>query len=81
MVKPGQIEQATILMQDSGTKPTTAMVELGYRGVGAENPGPAITHRGDQAPQGRPPDRPMSFCKARSVTGLHALLCCADQFD
>jgi IS5 family transposase len=41
-----QIEQATILMQDTGTKPTTAVVDLGYRGVEADNLGLVITHRG-----------------------------------
>ncbi len=41
-----QIEQTTILLQDSGIKPTTAVVDLGYRGVDAENPGLTITHRG-----------------------------------
>lgn len=41
-----QIEQATILLQDSGTKPATAVVDLGYRGVEADNPGLNITHRG-----------------------------------
>lgn len=41
-----QIEQATILMQDCGIKPTTAFVDLGYRGVEAENPNLRIVHRG-----------------------------------
>ena len=41
-----QIEQTTILLQDSGIKPTTAVVDLGYRGVDADNPGLTITHRG-----------------------------------
>jgi IS5 family transposase len=41
-----QLEQATILMQDTGHKPTTAYVDLGYRGVDADNPGVAIKHRG-----------------------------------
>lgn len=41
-----QIEQATVLMQDIGVKPRTAVVDLGYRGVDAENPGLTITHRG-----------------------------------
>jgi IS5 family transposase len=34
------------LLQDSGIKPTTAVVDLGYRGVDADNPGLTITHRG-----------------------------------
>ena len=41
-----QLEQATILMQDTGMRPTTAYVDLGYRGVDADNPGIAIKHRG-----------------------------------
>ena len=41
-----QLEQATILMQDTGHKPATAYVDLGYRGVDADNPEVAIKHRG-----------------------------------
>ncbi len=41
-----QLEQAIILMQDTGVKPTTAIVDLGYRGVDADNPGVRIVHRG-----------------------------------
>ncbi len=41
-----QLEQATILMQDSATKPATAFVDLGYRGVDADLPGVHIVHRG-----------------------------------
>ncbi|WP_341647269.1 IS5 family transposase [Thauera sp. SDU_THAU2] len=41
-----QLEQASILMQDSGAKPTTAFVDLGYRGVDEDNPDVAIVHRG-----------------------------------
>ena len=41
-----QLEQAAILMQDTGMRPTTAYVDLGYRGVDADNPGVAIKHRG-----------------------------------
>ena len=33
-----QLEQATILMQETGVKPATAWVDLGYRGVDADNP-------------------------------------------
>ena len=33
-------------MQDTGCKPATAYVDLGYRGVDADNPGVAIKHRG-----------------------------------
>ncbi|GAA0535367.1 IS5-like element IS1478 family transposase [Pigmentiphaga daeguensis] len=41
-----QLEQATILMQDCASKPDTVFVDLGYRGVDAENPGVRIIHRG-----------------------------------
>jgi len=41
-----QLEQASILMQDSAVKPTTAFVDLGYRGVEADNPDVRIVHRG-----------------------------------
>lgn len=41
-----QIEQASILIQDSADKRTKAVVDLGYRGVEADNPGLAIAHRG-----------------------------------
>ena len=41
-----QLEQATILMQDSAVKPATAFVDLGYRGVDAETPDVHIVHRG-----------------------------------
>jgi IS5 family transposase len=41
-----QLEQATILMQDTGIKPTTAYADLGYRGVDAQNPDVHIVHRG-----------------------------------
>ena len=41
-----QIEQASLLMQDLGLKPTKAVVGLGYYGVDTVNPGLTITHRG-----------------------------------
>ena len=41
-----QLEQAAILMQDSASRPTTAFVDLGYRGVDAHNPDVHIVHRG-----------------------------------
>ncbi len=41
-----QLEQAAILMQDTGVKPMTAYVDLGYRGVDADNPGVSVKHRG-----------------------------------
>lgn len=41
-----QLEQASILMQDTERKPMTAFVDLGYRGVDADNPDVKIVHRG-----------------------------------
>lgn len=41
-----QIEQAAILMQDCATLPKTAFVDLGYRGVDADNPEVRVVHRG-----------------------------------
>jgi transposase, IS5 family len=41
-----QLEQATILMQDTQHQPATAFVDLGYRGVDADNPDVHIVHRG-----------------------------------
>jgi IS5 family transposase len=41
-----QVEQAAILMQALGTKPQTAFVDLGYRGVDKDNLGLDIKHRG-----------------------------------
>lgn len=43
-----KLEQAAILMQDSAAKPTTAFVDLGYRGVDADNPQVVIVHRGQE---------------------------------
>ncbi|UBQ05491.1 IS5 family transposase [Tepidimonas taiwanensis] len=41
-----QLEQATILMQDNAVAPTEVYVDLGYRGVEADNPQVRIVHRG-----------------------------------
>ncbi len=41
-----QVEQATILIQDTGMVPKTVFVDLGYRGVEYDNPGLQIIHRG-----------------------------------
>jgi IS5 family transposase len=41
-----QLEQTTNLLQDLGRKPTQAVVDLGFRGVDADNPGVEIIHRG-----------------------------------
>ena len=41
-----QLEQAAILMQDSQTQPETVFVDLGYRGVDADNANVRIVHRG-----------------------------------
>lgn len=39
-----QMEQAAILVQYTAAQPTTAYVDLGYRGVDATNPRLAIEH-------------------------------------
>ena len=41
-----QLEQTTNLLQDLGCRPKQAIVDLGYRGVDADNPGVEIIHRG-----------------------------------
>ncbi len=41
-----QLEQVRNLYQDLGVEPKTAVVDLGYRGVDADNPGVEILHRG-----------------------------------
>jgi transposase, IS5 family len=41
-----QLEQTTNLMQDLGRRPTQAIVDLGFRGADADNPGVEIIHRG-----------------------------------
>jgi transposase, IS5 family len=41
-----QLEQTANLMQDLGRKPKEVIVDLGFRGVDADNPGVEIIHRG-----------------------------------
>ena len=41
-----QLEQVRNLCQDIGVQPKIAVVDLGYRGVDADNPGVQIIHRG-----------------------------------
>jgi IS5 family transposase len=41
-----QLEQTTILLEDTGKVPKQVIVDLGYRGVDKENPGVEIIHRG-----------------------------------
>ncbi len=41
-----QLEQVTILTEDTGTRPKQVSVDLGFRGVDAANPGVEIIHRG-----------------------------------
>lgn len=41
-----QIEQTTVLLQDIGVKPSTAIVDLGYRGVDADIAPVQLLHRG-----------------------------------
>ena len=45
-VLSAQPERTCILLQDVGVRPTQAVVDLGYRGVDADNPGVEILHRG-----------------------------------
>jgi IS5 family transposase len=41
-----QVEQTTILLEDTGRRPKQVIVDLGYRGVDHDNPGLEIIHRG-----------------------------------
>ncbi len=41
-----QLEQTTILLQDLQRSPKQVIVDLGFRGVDADNPGVEIIHRG-----------------------------------
>lgn len=41
-----QLEQTTILLEDTGKAPKQVVVDLGYRGVDEDNPGVEIIHRG-----------------------------------
>ena len=41
-----QLEQVTILTEDTGRSPKQVVVDLGFRGVDAHNPGVEIIHRG-----------------------------------
>jgi IS5 family transposase len=41
-----QLEQTTILLEDTGKTPKEVIVDLGYRGVDKANPGVQIIHRG-----------------------------------
>ena len=41
-----QLEQTGILLEDVGCTPKQVVVDLGYRGVDADNPGVEIIHRG-----------------------------------
>jgi IS5 family transposase len=45
-VLSAQLEQTTNLLQDIGRRPKQVVVDLGYRGVDADNPGIEIIHRG-----------------------------------
>jgi IS5 family transposase len=41
-----QLEQTSVLLEDVGAVPRTVVVDLGFRGVDADNPGVEIIHRG-----------------------------------
>lgn len=45
-VLSAQLEQTTNLLQDTGRSPKQVIVDLGYRGVDADNPSVQIIHRG-----------------------------------
>ena len=45
-VLSAQLEQTNNLLQDLGRSPKQVIVDLGYRGVDADNPGVQIIHRG-----------------------------------
>jgi IS5 family transposase len=45
-VLSAQLEQTANLLQDTGRAPKQVIVDLGYRGVDADNPGVKIIHRG-----------------------------------
>ncbi len=45
-VLSAQLEQTSILLEDVGRTPKQVVVDLGYRGVDADNPGVEIIHRG-----------------------------------
>ena len=45
-VLSAQLEQTANLLQDTGCAPKQGNVDLGYRGVDADNPGVQIIHRG-----------------------------------
>jgi IS5 family transposase len=45
-VLSAQLEQTANLLQDLGRSPKQVIVDLGYRGVDADNPGVQIIHRG-----------------------------------
>ena len=45
-VLSAQLEQTANLLQDTGRSPKQVIVDLGYRGVDADNPGVQIIHRG-----------------------------------
>jgi len=45
-VLSAQLEQTTILLEDTGKAPKEVVVDLGYRGVDDDNPGVEIIHRG-----------------------------------
>jgi IS5 family transposase len=44
-VLSAQLEQTTNLLQDTGRAPKQVIVDLGYRGMDADNPGVQIIHR------------------------------------
>lgn len=46
-VLSAQLEQTSLLLEDTGSAPKeVVIVDFGYRGVEADNPGVTILHRG-----------------------------------
>lgn len=52
-----QLEQTTILLEDVGRAPKEVVVDLGFRGVEADNPSVEIIHRGKYKSLSRPQRR------------------------
>ena len=68
-----QVEQATILMQDTKVVPNTVYVDLGYRGVDQYNPDVQIIHRGKSKRLGQK-WMSNSLCARPLRTGIRKIL-------
>ena len=72
-----QLEQTTILLEDTGHSPKQVIVDLGYRGVDQDNPTVQIIHRGKYkslrpncCPRRRSLAHPRRFFRARMTEEL-----------